>query len=1465
LYYYRSWASNATGVAWAPASTNFRTATIAEALTNIQDGMVGWWPGDGHFLDLTTNHNDGASGGSVGFLAGKVAEAFSFDGTAGAVVNVPTNASLNFTEAVTLAAWVKHNALGGAIQRYIVHGIEKAQLRFDPTRGGFDFLVRTPGTYHYLAAGIMPQTNRYYLVVGTYDGTTQRFYVDGDLVASQAVSGPIEELAPSSVGLFLSLSTEPMDGLVDEAMLFRRALTADEVAALYAAGSDGAPKRLQILAPPTNAVATVGAGNEPMKVLASGTGSLTYQWRWNGTNRVGETGATLDLAGLTVSDVGVWDVDVVVGDASGGSVTSTPLATLDVRMPAGLPTDGLIGWWPANGDFRDRTTNHHDGVGVNGIGFVTGRLDQAFSLNGLDQCVELGTWFAHPAFTISLWVNAGPSQVTYANLIDNNHTGSRSWAVEGNDSPDTTKSYFHWGWGQSGIDSVYFGLTRGSWQHLALLFDSNHVGRAYLDGTLMGTVAGSGPVNYDGSQFLRLGQWGGGGRNFNGAIDEVTIYNRSLSPDEIWRLSGGTAPLVDNADGASNVTATSATLCGNLISTGTAATAVAIYWGTADGGTNPLSWGSSFQCPMSSPGPFSINATALTPGASYWYRCWASNGAGVAWAPASTNFATRGLPDVPSNTHYVAVANLAPAFPFTTWDTAANTIQDAVDAAVDGDTVLVSNGVYRTGGRAWGELTNRVTVSSAITVRSVNGPALTVIEGSGPQGEQAVRCWAAPAGGAWLCGFTLTNGFTTTNGNPYVMGSGAGAWGGTVSNCIAAGNTALLEGGGLYNVIVYDSVVKGNLAGWGGGVSRATLFRSRIDGNSVSFDGGGVYLSTLTDCLLASNSAAYDGGGGDSCTFSNCVVVGNSGNWGGGALDSVLVGCVVDGNTANCGGGTWGGSSRNCLVVRNISPLGGGAYGGSLANCTLTGNSSGRGGGATDSALTNCIVWLNTASTESNVANCVVSYSCTTPDPGGAGNITADPLFIDPANGNFHLQSASPCLDMGTDEAWMTGAVDLDGNPRIQGLAVDIGAYEHAAVLGYIQCLLLPGAATGAQWRIASGADTNWHGSGQVSAPLAPAAGPYTVTFLAVGGWTTPADIGGIAVSGGGTATVSAVYVPTAMVQIPGGTFQMGVYQGQGGHTVTLSGFLLDRRPVTVGDYQAFCADTGNTMPAPPTWGWTNTSLPMVNVTWNEAAAYAAWAGKRLPTEAEYEYAMRDTLTNRLYPWGDTISPANANYAGIVGRPTVAGTYPPTPNYGLSDIAGNVWEWCNDWYIDVLTGPVTNPAGPASGTVKTVRGGSWVNSAVKLRCAGRYQMQPFVRYVDLGFRCAMDIKGAAAPANGNDWWWQMYFGTVGAARDPNLDSDGDGMADGLEFVAGTDPTNPASCLGIESIRAGAGGAWVGWKGGTVSTQYLEAGNLGAGPWRVIFTNLPPTATSTNYLDTAAATNRVQFYRIKAWR
>jgi hypothetical protein len=237
------------------------------------------------------------------------------------------------------------------------------------------------------------------------------------------------------------------------------------------------------------------------------------------------------------------------------------------------------------------------------------------------------------------------------------------------------------------------------------------------------------------------------------------------------------------------------------------------------------------------------------------------------------------------------------------------------------------------------------------------------------------------------------------------------------------------------------------------------------------------------------------------------------------------------------------------------------------------------------------------------------------------------------------------------------------------------------------------------------------------------------------------------------TAQFAAVVPP--MVLVSGGTFSMGLQGGSAGRDVTVGDFYLDTREVTVGDYRAFCTASGRPMPPAPPWGWADTNLPVVNVSWTDADAFAAWAGKRLPTEAEYEYAMRAGNFGAAYPWGDAIDPSLANYGLNVGRPTAAGTYPIT-GAGVLDIAGNVWEWCADWYRSMLTGPVTNPVGPAFGTHRVIRGGSWANPPERLRCAPRYALEPDVRWVDVGFRCARTAKGGTDPTLTGGPWFGAY-------------------------------------------------------------------------------------------------------------
>ena len=232
------------------------------------------------------------------------------------------------------------------------------------------------------------------------------------------------------------------------------------------------------------------------------------------------------------------------------------------------------------------------------------------------------------------------------------------------------------------------------------------------------------------------------------------------------------------------------------------------------------------------------------------------------------------------------------------------------------------------------------------------------------------------------------------------------------------------------------------------------------------------------------------------------------------------------------------------------------------------------------------------------------------------------------------------------------------------------------------------------------------------------------------------------------------------MVYVPGGYIMMGSkYQDDElpVHKIYVDGFYMDKYEVTVAEYQNFCRATRRVMPKQPYWNDDN--HPVVKVSWNDATAFAKWKKKRLPTEAEWEYAARSGSKGYFYSWGNT-NPSRKKggnvadealrsekkfwriwknyYDGFVYTAPRGAFY--SNYFGLYDMTGNVWEWCSDWY-DAGYYPKSaenNPKGPTKGSHKVLRGGSWNYSPRDVLTTRRMHYRSDVTLDYIGFRCVRD-------------------------------------------------------------------------------------------------------------------------------
>ena len=496
-------------------------------------------------------------------------------------------------------------------------------------------------------------------------------------------------------------------------------------------------------------------------------------------------------------------------------------------------------------------------------------------------------------------------------------------------------------------------------------------------------------------------------------------------------------------------------------------------------GVGDLEYGSSL---VTNGGSFAISASST--GRTFLH--FKTNGVVATTAPTLTlDGITRDVKVTAEFVHemFVDGANGADDNDGLSWSSAKKSIQAAIDASVDSDTIWVADGVYEP-----------IVSTKRIDIVSINGAGKTFIDGKNKRGCATLdSTWLKENHtGTRLSGFTIRNG-NKTNGagvqfgmvdnciieNCHATGHGGGIDFSTISNCIIRNNTAQDYGGGLavaarhriinckilgnvaatngggesgdgkflncvfinniaggnggamYNGTAYDSTFTGNRASAGGATCNGTFYRCSLSDNTSTGEGGGAYSGTFYDSVISNNTASGVGGGLSRGTFHRSHVVGN----------------MASGD----GGGVYNGTGYNSIIARNkTNGSGGGTYSGNNYNCTITENYSALSGGGTYSGYRyNSIIWNN--------HNAYGEYNC----EGGGSQYnchTSDPMFVNAGESDYRLRAGSPCINAG-NASYVNGSKDVALRTRVLDGTVDIGAHE-GAVNGFVVKVKSPGGAT---------------------------------------------------------------------------------------------------------------------------------------------------------------------------------------------------------------------------------------------------------------------------------------------------------------------------------------------------------------------------------------------------------------------
>ena len=540
-------------------------ATLTVVVGPQDPSLVGWWPGDGNFLDIIGGHN-GQNAGAVTFTVGVVGQAFYFNGAPDSVITLPESADLiPVSGRLTIEAWIRSDFTAANVVDDILakrDGCNADNISYLLTVGkegiqstGYNpreiiLVMSTASGSGAIELGsgshLVPDDNQFHHIAATYDAALMRIYLDGQNVGEAARSGPITPSSiPAQIGGHAGTCPNTSVAAIDEVRFYNRALSAEEIQAQYNQGT--MPVAPGITVQPSSRTALTGA-NVTFGVMATGSAPLSYQWQYRATgatnmlwvnladgDRVsGATTATLTISNVQTMDEG--DYQVVVGNSIGTATSDPAHLTIGAVTPVPLPS-GAVAWWRAENDARD-AVGGHDGTLENGAGFAAGEVGQGFSFDGVDDFVQVpvttGLPVGNAPRTIELWF------CTTKDLTTSTESSLIQYGTTSNDrmfglitSGNAPGRLYFFGYNNNLAGTTV--LEPNQWYHGAVTYDGARL-NLYLNGQLEASKAADLDTLID-ENGLTIGyRPDASGARWTGLLDELTIYNRALTAEEVQAL-----------------------------------------------------------------------------------------------------------------------------------------------------------------------------------------------------------------------------------------------------------------------------------------------------------------------------------------------------------------------------------------------------------------------------------------------------------------------------------------------------------------------------------------------------------------------------------------------------------------------------------------------------------------------------------------------------------------------------------------------------------------------------------------------------------------------------------------------------------------------------------------------------------------------------------------------------------------